>query len=99
MNDNIRESLARLKTVASADLAAVATELTTLLTALRNEINAQNEVLSNTASTDPNYSAATGNVVGLLQLTQAVADSQPELGKLATAAEKIVQRVLKKAPK
>ena len=99
MNNDIRESLARLGQTRLADLDATDNELTVLLSALRKEVEAQTGALNSADSTDPAYSAAANDLVGLLQLSQAAVDSKTELGKLATAANKAVQRVLKKAPK
>ncbi len=99
MNNDIRESLARLETVPPTDLTAAGEELTTLLAALRTEVETQTGVLNAADSTHPTYSTAANDLVGLLQLTQAAAASRTELGKLATAAGKAVQRVLKKTPK
>ena len=99
MNSDIRESLARLKQLRIADLAATDGELTVLVTALRKEVETQTGVVNTADSTDPAYSSAATDLVGLLQLTQAAVDSRAELGKLAGAASKAVGRVLKKAPK
>jgi hypothetical protein len=99
MTDDIRQSLTRLEQIAAADLKATEEELTTLLVALRKEVEAQTGVLNSADSTHPAYNAAASDLVGLLQLTQAVVDAKTEVGKLTTAAGKAVQRVLKKAPK
>ena len=99
MNNDIRESLARLKQLRIADLAGTDDELTVLLAALRKEVETQTSVLNSADSADPAYSTAANGLVDLLQLTQAAATSKTELGKLAMAAGKAVQRVLKKAPK
>ena len=99
MNSDIRESLGRLKQLRIADLAATDNELTVLVTALRKEVETQTGVVNSADSTDPAYSAAASNLVGLLQLTQATVDAKTELGKLAAAASKAVGRVLKKEPK
>ena len=99
MTDDIRQSLARLERVPPADLNAAGGELTILLTALRNEVEAQTGVLNGADSTHPAYSAAASDLVGLLQLTQTAVDAKTEVGKLATAAGRTVQKVLKKAPK
>ena len=99
MNSDIRESLGRLGQVRIADLAGIDNELTILLTALRKEVETQTSVVNTADSTDPAYSTAAADLVGLLQLTQAAVDAKNELGKLAAAAGKAVSRVLKKAPK
>ena len=99
MTDDIRQSLTRLEQTSTADLKAAEGELTTLLTALRKEVEAQTGVLNNADSTHPAYNAAASDLVGLLQLTQAAVDAKAEVGKLTTAAGKAIQRVLKKAPK
>ena len=99
MNSDIRESLARLKQLRIADLAATDNELTVLVTALRKEVETQTGVVNSADSTDPAYSTAASDLVGLLQLTQAAVDAKTELGKLAAAASKAVGRVLKKEPK
>ncbi len=99
MNSDIRESLGRLKQLRIADLAATDNELTVLVTALRKEVETQTGVVNSADSTDPAYSTAASDLVGLLQLTQAAVDSKTELGKLAAAASKAVGRVLKKEPK
>jgi hypothetical protein len=99
MTDDIRQSLARLEQVPPADLNAAEGELTTLLTALRKEVETQTGVLNSADSTHPAYSTAASDLVGLLQLTQAAVDAKTEVGKVATAAGKAVQRVLKKIPK
>jgi len=56
-------------------------------------------VLNTTDSTEPAYNTASSDLVGLLQLTKAVVDTKTELGKLALAAGKALQRVFKKATK
>jgi len=99
MNSDIRESLGRLKQLRIADLAATDNELTVLVTALRKEVETQTGVVNSADSTDPAYSTAASDLVGLLQLTQAAVDDKTELGKLAAAASKAVGRVLKKEPK
>jgi len=99
MNSDIRESLVRLKQLRIADLAATDDELAILVTALRKEVETQTGVVNTADSTDPAYSTAASDLVGLLQLTQVAVDAKTELGKLTTAAGKIVSRVLKKAPK
>jgi len=99
MNKDIRESISRLEQLRTGDLAGTSDELTTLLTALRNEVEAKTGVVNTADSSDPAYTAASGDLVGLLQLTQVVVDAKTELGKLALAAGKAVSRVLKKAPK
>ena len=99
MNNDIRQSLSRLGQINPADLDTASAELTTLLAALRKEVETKTSVVNAADSTDPAYSAAASDLVGLLQLTQAAVDSRAELGKLASAASKAVGRVLKKAPK
>lgn len=99
MNSDIRESLGRLGQVRIADLAGIDNELTTLLTALRKEVETQTGVVNTADSTDPAYNTAANNLVGLLQLTQAAADSKREVDKLVFAAGKAISRVMKKAPK
>ena len=99
MNNDIRESLSRLKQLNAADLDTASAELTTLLGALRKEVETQTSVVNAADSTDPAYSTAASNLVGLLQLTQAAVDSRTELGKLASAANKAVGRVFKKTLK
>ena len=99
MNNDIRESLARLKQIRVADLAAADSELTTLVSTLRKEVEAQTSVVNTADSADAAYSAAASDLVGLLQLTQAAVEAKTELGKVTMAAGKAVSRVLKKAPK
>ena len=99
MTDNIRESLNRLGQINPADLDAASAELTSLVTALRKEVETRTGMVNTADLTDPAYSTAASDLVGLLQLTQAAVDSRTELGKLASAASKAVGRVLKKAPK
>jgi hypothetical protein len=99
MKSDIRESLGRLEGIPPTDLKAAGEELTTLLATLRTEVEMQTDVLNTADSTHPTYSTAANDLVGLLQLTQAATASRTELGKLAFAAGKAVQRVLKKAPK
>jgi len=99
MNSDIRESLGRLGQARIADLAGIDNELTTLLTALRKEVETKTSVVTTADSTDPAYSAAASDLVVLLQLTQAAADSKAELSKLAVSAGKAISRVMKKAPK
>jgi len=99
MTDDIRQSLSRLGQINPADLDPASAELTTLLAALRKEVETQTSVVNAADSTDPAYSTAASDLMGLLQLTQAAVDSRTELGKLAGAASKAVGRVLKKAPK
>jgi hypothetical protein len=99
MNSDIRESLGRLKQLRIADLAATDNELAVLVTALRKEVETQTGVVNSADPTDPAYSTAASDLVGLLQLTQAAVDAKTELGKLTAAASKAVGRVLKKEPK
>ena len=99
MTDDIRQSLSRLGQVNPADLDAASAELTSLVTALLTEVETRTGVVNTADSTDPAYSAAASDLVGLLQLTQAAVDAKTEVGKLTAAAGKAVQRVLKKAPK
>jgi hypothetical protein len=99
MTDDIRQSLARLEQIRLADLAAADSELTVLLTTLRKEVETRTNVLNTTDSTEPAYNTASSDLVGLLQLTKAVVDTKTELGKLALAAGKALQRVFKKATK
>ena len=81
MNNDIRESLDPPGATPLADLAATDDELTTLLTALRKEVETQTGVVNTADSTDPAYSAAASDLVGLLQLTQAAVDSQDRTGQ------------------
>ena len=90
MNNDIRESLARLEQISARRSEGGRGELTTLLTALRKEVEAQTGVLNTADSTHPAYSAAASDLVGLLQLTQAAVDAKTELGKLTAAAGKAV---------
>jgi hypothetical protein len=99
MNNDIRQSLSRLGQINPADLDAASAELTSLVTALRKEVETRTGVVNTADLTDPAYSAAASDLVGLLQLTQAAVDSRAELSKLAGVASKAVGRVLKKAPK
>jgi hypothetical protein len=99
MTNDIRESLARLKQLRAADLGTTDDELTIVVTALRKEVETQTGVVNTADSTNPAYTAAAGDLVGLLQLSQAAVDAKAELGKLAGAAGKAIGRVLKKAPK
>ena len=99
MTDDIRQSLARLEQIRLADLAAADSELTVLLTTLHKEVETRTNVLNTTDSTAPAYNTASSDLVGLLQLTKAVVDTKTELGKLALAAGKALQRVFKKATK
>ena len=99
MNNDIRESLTRLEQIKAADLGGTDHELATLQTALRKEVEAQTGVVNATDSSDPIYSTAASDLVGLLQLTQAAADARAELTKLVYSAGKAISRVLKKAPK
>jgi len=99
MNSDIRESLDRLDQIEAADLGGIDQELATLQTLLRKEIETQTSVVNTADTTDPAYSASTSDLVVLLQLSQAAADSKAELCRLAVSAGKAVSRVLKKAPK
>jgi hypothetical protein len=99
MNNDIRESLGRLEQVRTADLAGIDSELTTLLTALHKEVEAQTSIVNTADSTNLAYGAAANDLVGLLQLTQAAANSKKELDKLVFSAGKAIGRVMKKAPK
>mgnify|MGYP000854156955 CR=1 FL=1 len=99
MNSDIRESLGRLEQIKAADLAGIDNELTTLLTALRKEVETKTSVVNTADSTDPAYSAAASDLVVLLQLAQAANDSRKELDKLVFSAGKAISRVMKKAPK
>ncbi len=99
MNNDIRESISRLGQIKTGDLAATSEELTTLLAALRKEIEAKTGVVNRSESTDPAYATAANDLVSLLQLSQAAVDASAEMDKLATVAGKAVSRVLKKAPK
>jgi hypothetical protein len=99
MTDDIRQSLARLEQIRLADLAAADSELTVLLTTLHKEVETRTNVLNTTDSTEPAYNTASSDLVDLLQLTKAVVDTKTELGKLALAAGKALQRVFKKATK
>ena len=99
MNKDIRESISHLGQLRTVDLAATDNELTVLLSALRKEVETQTSVVNTADSSDPAYIAASNDLVGLLQLSQAVVDAKAELGKLAGAVTKAVGRVLKKAPK
>jgi hypothetical protein len=99
MNNDIRESSARLSEIKPADMGGTDHELATLQTVLRKEIEAQTAVVNATASSDPTYSAVSNDLVSLLQLAPATADARAELTKLTYAAGKAVARVTKKAPK
>jgi len=99
MNSDIRESLARLKQLRIADLATTDDELAILVTALRKEVETQTGVVNTADSTDPLYRAASSDLVGLLQLAEAAADSREELTRLTFSAGKAIARVTKKAPK
>ena len=99
MNNDIRESLSRLGQINSADLDSAGAEVTTLLAALRKEVETETGVVNTADSTDPAYSTAASDLVGLLQLTQTAVEARTELGRLASAASKAVGRLLKKAPK
>ena len=95
----VRESLARLGQLRLGDLAGTGDELTTLLAALRQEVEAQTGTVNTADSSDPAYGHAANDLVELLQLTQAAVDAKAKLNKLAIAAGEAVSRVLKKAPK
>lgn len=98
----VRESLGRLSQLGETrlgDLAASSDELAVLLLALRAEVEAQTSVVNTADSSDPAYNHAASDLVELLQLTQAAVDAKAELGRLAAAAGKALNRVLKKAPK
>jgi len=99
VTDNIRQSLNRLGQINPADLDTASAELTSLVTALRKEVETRTGMVNTADLTDPAYSTAASDLVGLLQLTQAAVDGRTELGKLACAASTAVGRVLKKAPK
>lgn len=99
MNNDIRESLARLEQIKPADVGGIDNELATLQTAVRKEIETQTSVVNTADLTDPAYSIAANDLVGLLQLSQAAADGRAEVTKLVYVAGKVMGRVLKKAPK
>jgi hypothetical protein len=99
MNNEIRESIDRLKEIKAADMSGADHELATLQSLLRKEIERQTNVVNTADSTDPIYRAASSDLVGLLQLGEAVADSREELTRLTLSAGKAVARVTKKAPK
>ncbi len=99
MTNDIRQSLARLEQISSANLDAVTAELNVLLAAVQKEVQAQSSVLKEADTTHAAYSAAASDLVGLLQLSQVTIEARAELGKLTAAAKKTLQRVWKKAPK
>jgi len=99
MNNEIRESIDRLAQTKAADMSSIDHELDTLQTALRKEIETQTGVVNTADSTDPLYRTASNDLVGLLQLAEAAADSREELTRLTFSAGKAIARVTKKAPK
>jgi hypothetical protein len=99
MNSDIRESLARLGKLRVNDLAGTGDELEVLLGALRKQVETQTGVVNTADASDPAYTAASNDLVGLLQLTQAAVNAKAEMTKLTLASGNAVSRVLKKAPK
>jgi len=99
MNNDIRESLARLTKTPPTNLDAANGELATLLTALRKEIESRSGALHGPDVTHTAFSVAADDLTVLLQLANAVIQTKTELGKLETAATKAIQRMWKKAPK
>jgi hypothetical protein len=99
MNNDIRQSLARLEQIPPAELNATDGELTVLLTALRKEVESQTGVLNNADPAHATYTVAADDLTALLQLTNTVIHTKAELAKLVTAAEKTMQRVWKRVPK
>jgi len=99
MTDAINQSLARLEKIPPTQLDETQGELTTLLCALRIEIDAQSGLLNAADTTQPAYRTVAVDLVDLLQLIQTTIAAQNELGKLATAAAKTMQKVWKKVPK
>ena len=99
MNNEIRESIDRLAQIKAADMSSIDGELVTLEALLRKEIEVQTGVVNAAVSTDPAYRSAASDLVVLLQLAQAVAESRAELTRLTYAAGKAIGRVTKKAPK
>lgn len=94
MTNDIRQSLSRLGQINPADLDAASAELTALVTALRKEVETRTGVVNTADSTDPAYSSAASDLLGLLQLTQAAVDSRTELGKLAGAGAVSLMRAI-----
>ncbi len=99
MTNEIRNSLARLQQIKPADLNAVQAELPVLTEALRKEVEAQTGLLGGADPTHAAYTAAATDLVSLLELTNTVVAARAEFGKLAANAGKVMQRLLKKAPK
>jgi hypothetical protein len=99
MNNDIRESLARLTQIPPTSLDAANGELTTLLGALRKEIESRSGALHGPEVTHTAFTVAADDLTVLLQLANVVIQTKTELGKLETAATKAIQRVWKKAPK
>ena len=99
MTNDIRQSLDRLQQLAPACLHETSEELTTLIAALRADVNAQSNVLQDADTTHAAYSVAASDVVALLQLTQTAIEAKTELGKLSAAASKTMQKLWKKVPK
>ena len=98
MTNDIRQSITRLEALSPADLEAAGAELTVLVAAVQKEVAAQSSVLSKADQSHAAYSTAAGDLVVLLQLSQAAIEASAELGKLNVAAKKAVAKVLKKAP-
>jgi hypothetical protein len=99
MTNEIRESLARLGQLLVSDLKGTGAELQTLIAAIRQETEAQSEVLRTADSGDPAYLAASTGLMELLQLNQTAVTANAEIDRLTLAAGKAVSRVLKKALK
>lgn len=99
MTNAISQSIARLEALSAANLDAAEVELTALVAAIQNGIAAQSGVLSEANQLHGIYSAAAGDLVVLLQLSQAAIEANAELSKLSAAAKKAVAKVLKKALK
>jgi hypothetical protein len=96
MTNAIRNSLTRLQQIPAGRLDEITAELTALAVNLRSEVEAQNAALTNASHAD--YGAVAIQQVGLLQLTQATVAAKLELERLMAAADKVLQRVWKKAP-
>ncbi len=99
MNNEIRESIDRLAQIKIADMSSLDGELATLQTVLHKEIEAKTALVNTAEPTDSAYRTAANDLVVLLQLAEAAADTRDELTKLTHSAGKAVSRVLKKAPK
>jgi len=99
MTNDIRESLARLQQLSPVKLDEADAELSTLLSALREDVKAHTLLVAEADPMNPAYAGDAADLAALLELTSAVVAAKTEVGKLTTAAGKAIQRVLKKAPK